>query len=162
MNFKVFKVASGGRGRHTNFEHVELGRVSTNFKVFKVASAGRAGTPTFKTLKLVGAQPVAKCSKLKPGPGIRHDTPCRASPAPEPFKLSSGQNRAGCGKESFRQPTPSRPSRTLCGFVPPTTAGATWPSRENVLNFENVENAIKPRRGTASTLNFGLGSRGRG
>ena len=55
MDFKVFKVASGGRGRHTNFEHVELGRVSTNFKVFKVASAGRAGTPTLKTLKLVGA-----------------------------------------------------------------------------------------------------------
>ena len=37
MDFKVFKVASGGRGRHTNFEHVELGRGSTHFKVFKVA-----------------------------------------------------------------------------------------------------------------------------
>ena len=50
MNFKVFKVASGGRGRHTNFEHVELGRGFTNFKVFKVAEM------SVESLRLRGLQ----------------------------------------------------------------------------------------------------------
>ena len=36
INFKVFKVASAGQGRHTNFENFEVGGGTASLKVFKV------------------------------------------------------------------------------------------------------------------------------
>jgi hypothetical protein len=65
MNFKVFKVASGGRGRHTNFEHVELGRGSTNFKVFKVASAGQCRHTNFENFEVGGGTASFKVFNVK-------------------------------------------------------------------------------------------------
>ena len=148
--------------RTANFEHFEMCRVCINFKVFKVASVDPARRTNFEHFEVCGGTSNLKVFKVTTGPRIAHDTPCRASPVPEPRKDQAAKNHAGAGGAGLRQPTPSLPSRSPCWFVPPTTAGAPWPSRENGLNFENFETATKPRRGRASTLNFGLGSRGRG
>ena len=150
------------QGRTANFENFEMCRGCDKFNVFKVARVDPARRTNFENFEVCVSPSSLKVFKVTTGPRIRHDTPCRTSPVPEPRKEQAAKNHAGCGGAGLRQPTPSRPSRSPCWFVPPTTAGAPWPSRENGLNFENFETATKPRRGRASTLNFGLGSRGRG
>ena len=44
--------------RRANFEHFELGRGSTNFKVFKVASVGQSRHTNFENFEVGGARPV--------------------------------------------------------------------------------------------------------
>ena len=118
INFKVFKVASAGQGRHTNFEHVELGMCSINFKVFKVASAGQCRHTNFENFEVGGGPTSLKVFKVEPGPGIRHDTPCRTSPVPEPFKCQAAKIGPAVAGQAFSSPRPHGPHGLSVGLLP--------------------------------------------
>ena len=106
------------QGRTANFENFEMCRGCDKFNVFKVARVDPARRTNFENFEVCVSPSSLKVFKVTTGPRIRHDTPCRTSPVPEPRKEQAAKNHAGCGGAGLRQPTPSRPSRSPCWFVP--------------------------------------------
>ncbi len=87
---KFFKVASAGRCRDTNFENFEVGGGTASLNMFKV----------------------------EPGPGIRHDTPCRASPVPAQFKCQAAKIGPAVAGQAFGNPRPHGPHGLSVGLFP--------------------------------------------
>ena len=61
--------------------------------------------------------------KVEPGPGIRHDTPCRTSPVPEPFKCQAAKIGPALAGQAFgslgpRAEGPTLNTLTLVGAPP--------------------------------------------
>ena len=165
INFKVFKVASAGQGRHTNFEHFELGRCSINFKVFKVASAGQCRHTNFENIEVGGEPTSLKMFKVEPGPWIKHDTPCRTSPVPEPFKcqrpksgrLWQGKLSAAHALKALSEAWDARLIRAGCPLRPPPSAAEAFPPTTGVAGQppgQLVEGSPGERPGVR-TQNFG-------
>ena len=97
------------QGRTANFENFEMCRGCDKFNVFKVARVDPARRTNFENFEVCVSPSSLKVFKVTTGPRIRHDTPCRTSPVPEPCKYQAAKIMPAVAGQAFGSPRPHGP-----------------------------------------------------